>query len=130
MYASPHVCQVRQSCMWSTCPYGLASPCITSLVICPLAPLACFQLLKTLYILQPHSICIIPSSYNALPPPTYLFPLDSYLSFSLSSNITSSERSLFHPQTGVIYPLLHSPLCFFHSTHNKSGFTQISSSHD
>lgn len=76
------------------------------------------------------AFALISSLPNALPPSIYLFLLDSYLSFSLSSNITSSERSLLHPQTGVINPLLHIPLCFFHSTYNKYGFTCIGSSHD
>lgn len=52
----------------------------------------------------------------SLSPPTFFF---SYLSCSLSPNITSSERPLPHSQTGVVDPLLYTPLHFFHSTYNK-----------
>lgn len=64
-------------------------------------------------------ICIIPSLYNTLPLPTSFFLLDSCLSCSLRSNITSWERPLLHPQRAVMDPLLFTPLGFFHSTYNK-----------
>lgn len=72
---------------------------------------------KQLYIPQPQLICIVPSLKD-IPLSLSIF-FSSYLFCSLSSNITSSERSPPHSQTGMTDLLLHMPLCFFHSIYNR-----------
>lgn len=81
-----------------------------SLVMCPPAPLARFQLPKTLYIPQSQGICIIPSLYNILFLPFH--------SFHLTITYASVSAQISPSQTGVIYPLWYTPSCFVHSTRN------------
>lgn len=74
----------------------------------------------------------LPSLYNTLLPlPTYLFLLDSYLSFSLTSNyhLLRDVSSSLPDKSDIPFVKL-SYLYFFHSNYNKCGFTYIHSPHD